>query len=321
MSSINWLRYAGHHSFGIANSDVFQSYAVQTAQGTTTVRSMLTYYELLLLYALAKDWYKGAGEIIDAGPLLGLSTYAMAQGVAQNKKVAIKSHRIHSFDLFLSFDMGWHVDGCGPGTGSVFDRFLEINRERLEFISISPGDLLHMQWNAKPIELMFIDVAKTWNLNAWILRNWFPALIPGQSMIVQQDYIYFHQYWVAITMAWLEEYFERCEEVWGASVLFRNLRSIPAEKLAADLSSFPLAEKARLMEKAMLASSPSAREVLKCGLAYCMVEHGEIGEARRILDSVRPVAGPEPKNDFSGIAASNVKIVSDIIESRTANCA
>ena len=40
---------------------------------------MLTAYELALLYALARDVYTGADEIIDAGPLLGLSTFALAR--------------------------------------------------------------------------------------------------------------------------------------------------------------------------------------------------------------------------------------------------
>jgi len=278
---------------------------------------MLSAYELALLYALAKDWYTGAGEMIDGGPLLGLSTYAMARGLAENQRPVSTRRRIYSFDLFLARDMGWHAEGSDSGTGSVLDRFVEINREYLDSISISAGDLLDMGWDGKPIEVLFIDVAKSWDLNAWTLRNWYPALIPGQSMVVHQDYVYFNQYWVALTMAWLSEYFERCEEVFGATVCFLNRSPIPAEKLNANLAALPLSDKVRLMEQAIRASSPSAAEVLKCGLAYCLVEHGEIQEARNILCSVRPAAGPDLETDFSGIAASNVQIVSEIIDRRT----
>lgn len=317
MALPDWRKYTEHSDVGIKTTSVFQSFAVTTSRGPMAVRSMLSAYELALLYALAKDSYTGAGEIIDGGPLLGLSTYAMARGLAANERRLSKQHRIYSFDLFLARDMGWHVEGSDSGAGSVLDRFLEINREYLDSISISAGDLLDMRWDGRPIEVLFIDVAKTWDLNSWTLRSWYPALIPGRSIVVHQDYVYFNQYWVALTMAWLSEYFDRSEEVFGATVCFLNRSPIPAEKLNVNLAALPLTDKVRLMEQAMRASSPSAAEVLKCGLAYCMVEHGEIQEARNILGSVRPVAGPDLETDFSGIAASNLQIVSMIIEKRT----
>lgn len=180
---------------------------------------------------------------------------------------------------------------------------------------MSPGDLLSMRWNGRPAELLFIDVAKSWDLNGWVLRHWFPALLPGKSVIVQQDYVYFHhfhQYWIALTMSWLRDYFERGEEVFGASVVFQSSAPIPAEKLNVDLAKLPLVKKVELIEQAITDSSPSAREVIKCGLAYCMLEHGERREALSILDGVRPVAGPAPYRDFSSIAASNRDMVSQI---------
>jgi len=310
----DWMRYVEHPSFGIRTTDVFQSYILQTSRGSLSARSMLTAYELALLYAVAKDWYSGAGEIIDGGPLLGLSTYALARGLRANERVGLKDRRIYSFDLFLDFDMGWHVEGCGSGTGSVFDKFLEINRDYLGSISISPGDLLRMRWSGKPIEVLFIDVAKTWDLNNWVLRNWFTPLLPGRSVVLQQDYVYFHQYWISLTMAWLRDYFERCEEVFGATVAFLNRAPIPPEKLNTNLADLPLNKKVQLLQQAIEDSSPSAREVIKCGLAYCMLDHGELKEARSILDNVRPTAGQKPENDFSSIAMSNRELVSQILE-------
>lgn len=126
MGELDWKNYLDCPGFGITTA-AFQSYVVKTKRGTIAVRSMLTTYELALLHTLAKDLYTGAGEIIDAGPLLGLSTFAMARGLSQNERVPQKARHIYSFDLFLDLGMGWHVEGCGPGTGSVFDRFLEMN--------------------------------------------------------------------------------------------------------------------------------------------------------------------------------------------------
>ncbi len=45
---------------------------------------MLSPYELSLLYGVCRHDYRGHGEIVDGGPLLGAGTYAMARGRAHD---------------------------------------------------------------------------------------------------------------------------------------------------------------------------------------------------------------------------------------------
>src|SRR5437763_14459691 len=68
----------------------------------TRVKTMLSAQELELLYTLARDRYSGRGEIVDGGAFLGGSTLALACGLRDNARVANKSRRIHSYDLFVS---------------------------------------------------------------------------------------------------------------------------------------------------------------------------------------------------------------------------
>ena len=48
--------------------------------------------------------------------------------------------------------------------------------------------------------MLFVDIAKTWALNDVVIEQFFPRLIPGRSVVVQQDYAFAFRPWVAITM-------------------------------------------------------------------------------------------------------------------------
>ena len=152
-------------------SEAFQEYYIETPHGREWARSMLTsLWSFRLLYGVCRHDYHGRGEIVDGGPLLGVGTYAMARGLDHNSLVVNKHKRIYSFDLWLaSPDMGGYVDREGQATGSVLERFLEIYRDYLDTIYVSPGDLLAMRWPSRPIEvLLFVDIAKSPDLNALV---------------------------------------------------------------------------------------------------------------------------------------------------------
>jgi hypothetical protein len=91
-----WLRYSepcAQSELGIIPI-AWQKYSFLTPSGQYTTRSMLSLYELSLLYALGRHYYTGDGAIIDAGPLLGASTYAFARGVSDNKLIEEKKNKL-----------------------------------------------------------------------------------------------------------------------------------------------------------------------------------------------------------------------------------
>ena len=85
----------GNSGISIQGPKVFGIEGQQTA-----LKSMLEPYEIALLYVLAKDYYSGAGYIVDAGCLFGISTFALAAGIRQNAHYAKIDLPIQSFDLF-----------------------------------------------------------------------------------------------------------------------------------------------------------------------------------------------------------------------------
>ncbi len=318
-STLFWERYDQFRTpgsnTGITNT-AFQTYRLANPSGTIEARSMLTSYELSLLYALAKDHFTGAGYMVDLGVLNGVSTNALAKGLVANTSVTDKQKRIYSFDLFQTAGLPAYMFGDRPDmTGSFLDNFIDNNRDFLKLISINPGEIRSLHWKPdQRVEIVFNDVSKSWDLNAWIQRNIFPALVPGASVLVQQDYIYFHSYWVAITMEYYKEYFEALYPVFGSSMVYLYTKQLPSGEFDRDLFTLSLEGKLELIEHAISRALPSVREVLKCAKAYCLLDNGRREDARRVLSTVDLRRhGGDPLYDFSGIAASNHRIVGEML--------
>src|SRR5262245_50115214 len=104
-SPVKWRQYLGQPSPFTISNPAWQLFA--NDQGAT-IMSMLSRGEAAVCYTLAKDHWTGAGEIVDLGCLMGLSTHSFALGVAQNERVSAsaKKSRISCYDLFLSSDLG-----------------------------------------------------------------------------------------------------------------------------------------------------------------------------------------------------------------------
>jgi hypothetical protein len=299
-------------SLAIASPE-FQVYDVRTSKGIQRVRSMLTHYEIALLYSAARDWYNGSGEIVDAGPLLGVGTRALAQGLADNPGVTRKDKRIWSFDLWLAAGLGHYTADRGQQTGSVFEDFLSVNEDFRNEIHSSPGDLMMMTWNpALPIEILFIDISKTLELNAWILRQWFPRLIPGRSLVLQQDYVYFAQWWVAATMEYFRDDFELLGHVFGATAYYL-CRNRPSIEMINAFLGLGQQELMALLDRAIAGAPPSVAEVLRCGKAYALVPVDPAAAAATLAQVRLGVGHDDPVQNFSAITASNAEIVGNVL--------
>jgi hypothetical protein len=73
-------------------------------------------------------------------------------------------------------------------------------------VEVCEGDIADHGWTGQRIEVLFIDLAKTWRINDLMLEQFFPCLIPGHSIIIQQDYMWGFGPWLHITMELLAPY-------------------------------------------------------------------------------------------------------------------
>lgn len=193
----------------------------------------------------ARDRYTGVGEIVDLGCWMGATTIAFSKGLAKNGKLACGANRkrIHSYDLFQ-----WHptMDREVKGTplegkfkpGESFLAEFELRTKRYEaHFTIHPGDVSGHPWNHGPIELLFVDAMKAADTARVIVRDFYPHLIPGVSVVAHQDFAHFFTGWIHLIQYRLRDYFEFESEVKRAcTVVFRLTKSIPAELLDQDWS-------------------------------------------------------------------------------------
>ena len=162
---------------------------------------------------LARHCVKGEGHIIDAGSYIGASTYCFASGLARNP--ARGKSLVHAYDRFL-VDAAYIGDmitkNFRPLNAALGDDFYDIFEFQVgkykNFIRPHRGDFLAEKWIGEPIELLFIDLAKSEDLHKHIVDQFFPSLIPGRSWLIHQDFYHPWHPYIHISMQYLKRKFE-----------------------------------------------------------------------------------------------------------------
>lgn len=213
--------------------------------------AMLYPEERKLLYYSARDYYTGEGEIVDAGSFLGGSAICLSEGLRANPRVTNKAKRIHSFDRFkchAGFPRKWFAGTDikdGDSIRPIFDRN---TAPYIEHLDVSEGDIRHAKWD-QPIEILFLDICKNVATTDHMTEHFFPRLIPGKSVVIQQDYLLpSWNIWIIATMEALRPYFRRLTYVFANSVVYLCEKEVPPLK---DLmGNTPDIEKVRLATRA-----------------------------------------------------------------------
>jgi hypothetical protein len=100
---------------------------------------------------------------------------------------------------------------------------------------VREGDACQIGWSGEPIELLFLDMVKLWQLNDLVLEQFFPCLIPGRSVIIQQDYLWGFGPWTHITMELMAPSVEILDSMPNGSVVYLLIAPVPAELIGAKL--------------------------------------------------------------------------------------
>ena len=198
------------------------------------VPTMLLPSEIQLLYSIAQSYYSNTGVIVDAGCFLGGSTLALATGVMDNEHLNSypSEHVIYSYDTFIvqSWMIGQYFS---PGTQTFEPHFRSNISPYSSLVSVFSGDVTTASLPVRDIEILFIDLAKHWTLSDYIVQNFFPRLIPGKSLVIQQDYL-FHYYsgWLPVVMEYLSDYFELIDHTVQNSAVFFYKNQAPLDLLS-----------------------------------------------------------------------------------------
>lgn len=199
--------------------------------------------ERRMLYTLARDYFSGAGRIVDGGAFLGTSSLSLGFGLRDQG--CKKERIIDAFDVFIADAyMAQHYGDLAAWSGKKIkagDNMRFIYEKNVapvaDYIAIHEGDLLKAPWKSGPIEILFSDISKSWELNDYIIKNWIAALLPETGILIQQDQVQEYHVWVSITMEILMEYFEFIDFTPFSSMVYRLKSEIPAHVLEKCMSA------------------------------------------------------------------------------------
>lgn len=255
--------------------------------------TMLPLTERKMLYWLASHLPLGADDVlVDGDAFLGSSSLSLARGLRLNS-VAGKDYRIHAYDIFRAPNDGYSqgLINWRPLGSSVLDLYLQNTAEVRPYIAIHEGDVMHMPPPDRPIALLFIDLAKTRDVNSSFNSRFFPHLVAGRSIVVQQDYNDHSCPWIKASMEHLRPYFRRLSDD-GGSRIYLYERDIPAGALAQEAKGFDLATEYELLAWAEKREDESfARYFIGASMGWTIFElHG----LEAAVDHLKGLAQPWP---------------------------
>jgi hypothetical protein len=242
--------------------------------------SMTTSNELVFLDHYGRDFYFGRGKIVDLGCWLGATTAALADGLLQSPRSKGR-HNIESFDLFqwdewmnpIKEAIGAKVDFVA---GQCFYDHVRTNLGRYsDLVAVHKADLsVYRPPEEWKIEFIFVDAMKNWELARSIAANFFPKLIPGESLVVQQDFA-FNDPIVStnhLLMWHLRDYFEPLHHVpHSCSMVFLTRKTPDARDIPAYTHDFFGPEE---VEEAYRYCLPMIQESMRPALLVAKLCHG-----------------------------------------------
>ena len=262
---------------------------------------MLAHEEKQYLAWLTANQFEGWGSIVDLGPWLGSSSAALAEGLSRRRAHT----RIFSFDLFRwerSYMQAFATTNLNDG-----DDFLPVfMREVGDYAAwIEPRkvDLMGYSWNGGPIEILFIDAAKSWDLANAIFRGFGNHLVPGRSRIVLQDFRYPHTHWLPLIFDSRPDLWKQVEDVdEGHLVTFVPLKPLSGPAgIQADYSeeAFPIESAEHLLRSRIERETPSNRHWLVKSLCRKFLIDGPLEEAEKIRAEL--VAGGMSSHELASL--------------------
>lgn len=233
-----------------------------------SAQTMLIYEELQLLYWLGSLWFRNEGDVVDAGCFLGGSTLALAAGIKANPRFQASppGKVIRSYDLFEV--EAWTIGIYFPRGTEPRASFRCIYDQNIapvaDLVRIYPGDVTKHAPPDRPIEILFIDLAKHWTVCDFVTRHFFPRLVAGHSIVVQQDYLFDSwNCWLFVTMEHFADYFEIIGDTGVSSVVFLYKKQIPESEFERDLvASMTQSQIRDLTHRAIARFSGPQREMM-----------------------------------------------------------
>ena len=114
--------------------------------------------------------------------------------------------------------------------GDSFEPELRANVEPVEdLVDLRVGDILQTGPVDHPIEILFLDVLKSNEIADFVVRTYFPRLIPGRSIVIQQDYFYERLPFIKTYQEHFRDSFDYLGEIGSTAVFLCTAEITPGE--------------------------------------------------------------------------------------------
>ncbi len=249
------------------------------------IPTMLSRTERKLLYSLARDYAADEVAIVDAGCFLGGSTAALLAGV-RDRAEPWSGPPVESYDLFRveAFTIRkFFRDEPSVRVGDSFRERFDAQIARFDVPHVvHEGDITEIGWSGGPIDVLFLDVLKSWEINDAVLRDFFPSLVPGRSVIVHQDYGWGYMPWIPITVELMRDSLVLVDWMeWGSHVFFLE-QEVPADLMERGVGSLDLDTRFELIDQAVARSEGWVRGMIEVARTALVVERD--GEEAGLAD-------------------------------------
>ncbi|MEO0750950.1 MAG: hypothetical protein AAFY25_04040 [Pseudomonadota bacterium] len=218
----------------------------------TGVPSMLNGEETRLYFWMARRLAGVAGQIVDLGSFAGGSTAYLAEGNRTGGGAA----QIFAYDQFRAGTKVKERQLFAKGVPRFEGRdILPLSQTLLApwapRIRFCKGRIEHGHWSDGPIALLALDASKSSATMDQMARIFFPHLIPGVSVIIQQDELHWREPWIAVQMEAFKECFEPLCFVPGGAVAYLCTKKIcPAHLRAGQVDAMDDAAMIRALSRA-----------------------------------------------------------------------
>ena len=183
----------------------------QTVFPNTGTPTMLSSIERQYLTWMTEHCFRGTGHILEIGPWLGASTQCLAEGLRRNAQAG--RWKVHAVDNFVWRPFMDRRAGMSLEPGSSFESYFKQNLQPWTDLVVThrralpddkaPLDALAasivdtnsnpqplFSWDVhEPVEILFVDGAKSWTGMVYLLQEVGPHLVRDE-ILVCQDYKY-----------------------------------------------------------------------------------------------------------------------------------
>jgi hypothetical protein len=262
--------------------------AVDLPQEVEQVPTMLTRDERALLYVLARDYAGGDAAVVDGGCFLGGSTVAVLAGL-RDREEPWRGPPLATYDRFRveEYTVPLFFADTGLQGGESFRKLFDANVGGFAIPHVvHEGDVIEAGWTGEPIDVLFLDLVKSWKINDAVLRDFFPSLVPGRSVIVHQDYGWGGMPWIPIGVELVRDSLGLFDRMPGGTHVFFVERPLPQDVLTGGLRHLDLEAQIELVERAVVHANGWTRGMLEITHGTMVAQRDGVERGLRELDGI-----------------------------------